>query len=1031
MFNSIRARFLILVFSSFVILTAGLLYLYVAEQRSINKDLHTKAVNAAQYVVSNQKNILISTRAYLESLSYTEELSSPEQQDCSEFLKRQLKFQNQFINIGAPDTNGNLTCNATPLVRKVNVADREYFQKSLNEKSFAIGQFQFDRVATTNSVNFSYPVLDEVGNVTRILVAVVPLDWWSRSLSESNLPKGSLAFVLDKNNKIVANYPESVEKLGFDINEIIPDYTSTPNDAENEFFDEINRISVSRHLYDKESSENVRILVAIPVNDEFKIAKLELLIQLFVGFSIFFTLAIWILHYLETKVLTPIRQLTFASNLLQNGISPKTEIYTQDKNLSALANGFKSMAQARLSAEQEITNKSEELRQVFFALPDLYLKVENDLTLIDYKCADLDAFNGAGNLTIGSDFSATMTLENQKLFRQEVELINKRSAMRSWVYQSENIEKDHYFEVKAVGLSNEDAVILVIQNITSRKEDEKQLRLAASVFENSSEYMLLLSSEGILVNANPAFIKEFSRSDKPLLGKHFLDFNLLSEGDFSLEEVWQKLKKGSTWDGELNFAKHNGESVCLWLALTPIFDDEKKVNEISVIAKDITEFKALNKQTWLQANYDQLTGLANRVNLNKELNKRVSINQDSKGEFYLIFIDLDDFKNVNDVFGHNRGDLLLQEIAVRLKEIIPEQAIAARQGGDEFIILVNQTDGFELYALMEQLILGLHKKVQLGAINAQVSASIGVAKYPEDGDSSEQLLIAADLAMYEAKKLGKNCFYCFTEEIKKEAVANAELIEDLKSAAANNEFELYLQLIEPINGGAMFKAEALLRWNHPVKGQISPVRFIPLAEQTNLISSIGDWVVTETILVLQKISEVFSGDVQISVNLSPNQVKNLAKHSPLNRLCHQRSKLNNSLILEVTETTLMIDTCENYEALTSFRDAGMHVAIDDFGTGYSSLAYLRRYQIDYLKIDREFVKDLPNSNDSAVICQSIISMAHALGIKVIAEGVETEMQKKWLKDAKCDYIQGYLISKPLPVIEVLKQLEKSSECPSL
>ena len=1026
MINSIRARFLILLGASFLIVVTSLLLIFFREQTEILKRYQDKATSTAQFVFYAQQEVIRDTKSYLEAIAASGELQSNNDKSCSQFLAQQLSFQSQFVNLGAPAANGDLKCNATQLLQPVNVADRRYFQHSVTARQFGIGQYQFDRASQVNSVNFSLPVINTFNEVVRVAVAVVSLDWWNLSLARSNLPKQSIALIVDEFDQIVAHYPKSDKLLGQNIAKVFDFDTKFNTSPITQNVDGVIRVVVSRPLYEKASGDTVRLVIGVPISNDLQVAKLELSFNLLLVATVFSGIGLWVFHYLNAKVIKPINQLTRASNQLQLGQDPNLEIYTEDKNLHALATEFSSMTRARLRAELKVKDKAEELRQVFFALPDLYLRVDSHLNLIDFKCANLEPFKHAGNIIVGDDFTRGMTAENQALFKLRLLQTLNQSTLVTWEYKIQ-ADNNADFQVKAIRLPNKSESILVIQDITENKALEKELRHAASVFENTSEFMLVLDANGRVVNVNPAFLEEVSVNKEQVIGRHFLDFNMLEENDISPYDIWQKLKLGQNWEGEARFRKSSGSLIHLWLALTPIFDSQSAVAEVSVIAKDITLFKELNKKTWQQANFDQLTGLANRTNLNRELHKKVAFHNKNNSQFYVLFIDLDDFKYVNDAFGHDCGDQLLKKLSERLLNIVPPGSMVARQGGDEFIILIDDNNHYKLLELAKRLINEIQTSVKLGNINAQVSASLGMSVYPSDGEDAEQLLKAADLAMYEAKKLGKNCFYRFTPEIQETAIKNAGIIDDLKRAVEKDELELYLQPISPILGGNKVKAEALLRWNHPVRGLISPDMFIPLAEQTNLISEIGDWVVEEALRIIAQLKRFFQKQVEISINLSPNQVKSLSENSLLKKLCTEPSKLNESLIIEITETTLMMDTCENFDLITSFRNSGMKVAIDDFGTGYSSLAYLRRYKIDFLKIDREFIRELPCSKDSAVICQSIINMAHSLGIRVIAEGVETEAQKLWLKRAGCDLIQGYLMSAPIPFTEFVQYIE-STHC---
>jgi len=381
----------------------------------------------------------------------------------------------------------------------------------------------------------------------------------------------------------------------------------------------------------------------------------------------------------------------------------------------------------------------------------------------------------------------------------------------------------------------------------------------------------------------------------------------------------------------------------------------------------------------------------------------------------LLFIDLDRFKEINDTLGHDAGDILLVETALRISNCVRESDSVARFGGDEFtVILLEADDTGDIERVAQCILEKLAQPFQLKDEVAYISASIGITIYPNDAASVEDLLKNADQAMYVSKSKGRNQSSYYTSTLQDAAQERRRLINDLREALAENQFLVYFQPIIDMETGRIQKAEALLRWQHPERGLVSPREFIMVAEETGLINEIGDWVFKESARWAKHWSDQFSQDFQISVNVSPIQFQSGGHFcDEWEEYLHSIDLAGKNMVIEITESLLLNAAKGVIYRLLKFRDSGIQVAIDDFGTGYSSLSYLKKFDIDYLKIDKSFVDNLETDANDMVLSEAIIVMAHKLGLKVIAEGVETDAQRKLLGDADCDYAQGYLLSKPV------------------
>lgn len=430
---------------------------------------------------------------------------------------------------------------------------------------------------------------------------------------------------------------------------------------------------------------------------------------------------------------------------------------------------------------------------------------------------------------------------------------------------------------------------------------------------------------------------------------------------------------------------------------------------------DISARKNAEALVWKQAHFDALTGLPNRRMLRHRLDNDILRSEQLGQKLAILFIDLDHFKEVNDTLGHDGGDLLLVQAAQRIQDCIGVNDTVARMGGDEFTVVVcDVQDAQQVEQTLQRILSTLAASFQLGTEQVFVSASLGVAMYPQNATQVEELFKHADQALYVAKGGGRNRYSFFTPALQEAAQLRARLAADLRVALVQHQFTLAYQPIVHLATGRVHKAEALLRWHHPQRGPISPAQFIPIAESTGLIIDIGEWVFRQAALQVAQWRSVYGSDFQISVNKSPVQFhrQEKARESWIEHL-RSLGLTGSSIAIEITEG-LLLDTNDDVTAqLLALRSAGISVSLDDFGTGYSSLTYLQKFDIDFIKIDQSFVRNLKPASTDLALCRAIILMAHDLGMQVVAEGVETPVQRDLLMAAGCDFGQGYLFARPM------------------
>ncbi|WAW10696.1 EAL domain-containing protein [Oxalobacter vibrioformis] len=555
------------------------------------------------------------------------------------------------------------------------------------------------------------------------------------------------------------------------------------------------------------------------------------------------------------------------------------------------------------------------------------------------------------------------------------------------------------------------------------KTMQEELQLAALVYQKSGEGMIVFNEENLIISVNPAFEAITGYTSKEVLFSNLSMLGSALHDRLFYENIWNAMDAADHWQGDVWNMRKNGELYTIRLTINTIRTPDNKIYRRVALFSDITEQKLAEKITWQQNYFDSLTGLPNRNFLKQELSRAKKINM----PVALMFLGLDGFKHINETLGHMTGDMLLQETAQRLQHCIRETDAAIRLGGDEFAILLrNITNPEEVETIGKTILSGLSEAFFLNNAVIHISASIGITFYPDDATDTDDLLKNADQAMHAAKREGKNTLLYFTRSMQEMAQVRMQLINDLRQALAGHQFEIMYQPIVEIESGLIRKAEALIRWQHPVRGTINPVEFISIAEDTGMITSFGNWIFHEAATQARIWRERFHPDFQISINISPVQFKNEGIDF-INWMSHlQELQLpGNGLVVEITEGLLMEKSDHISQQLATFKNAGMEIALDDFGVGYSSLSYLQNFNFDYLKIDQSFIRNLSQSSDNQALCEAIIVMAHKLHLKVIAEGIETIRQREILVEATCDFGQGYLYSTPLPPAEFELILENN------
>ncbi len=560
-----------------------------------------------------------------------------------------------------------------------------------------------------------------------------------------------------------------------------------------------------------------------------------------------------------------------------------------------------------------------------------------------------------------------------------------------------------------------------IQDITDRiatnKALHEALRRYRSIFEHATEGIFQTTPSGRYLDANPALARIYNYPSPEIMIAALQDIQQQLYVQQSRRDEFVRLmfESGNVRNFESEVYRQDGSSIWISENARAVKDVHGVVQFYEGTVVDITERKQHEEKLQHQASHDILTGLPNRMLLMDRIERAISRAKREAQKAAVVFVDLDNFKLINDSLGHHVGDRLLLEMASRLSTCIRNQDTVARLGGDEFVlVLTEQSEGPGVIHIIRRLLEVIAQPWIDEGHEYSLSCSIGISCYPCDGDSAETLLKCADVAMYEAKGAGKNTFHFFTPELNQAVTERLALANDLRRAVEREEFRVYYQPRVDVHTGQIVGAEALIRWQHPEKGLIPPDNFIPIAEETGLIIPMGQWILHEACRQNRAWQEAGLQPICVSVNLSPIQFRQPGLiEAVMNAL--QQTALNASFLeLELTESFFMQDAERINDAITALKSLGVALSIDDFGTGYSSLSYLKRFPVNHLKIDKSFVQEINTSPDDAAIVRAIITLGHELGLKVVAEGVETLANYKFLQQHNCDEIQGYYFSRPVP-----------------
>ena len=630
------------------------------------------------------------------------------------------------------------------------------------------------------------------------------------------------------------------------------------------------------------------------------------------------------------------------------------------------------------------------------------------------------------NLTHPDDLSADMSQLQQMLAGQiETYALEKRYFHKSgkviWINLNVGLARNCDGSPKYF--------ISVIEDIDTRKQIEARLLKLSLAVEQSPNSIVITNSEACIEYVNAAFIKETGYRLEEVIGKNPRILQSGKTPRATYDEMWAHLLRGELWKGEFTNHRKDGTEYIEMVHLSPVRQANGQITNYLAIKENITERKLADQRIENLAHFDQLTRLPNRTLLLEHARFALSLAQRHHERLTVMFLDLDHFKDINDTLGHAIGDSLLIEVSKRLKAALRDEDTVSRQGGDEFILILPDTDAEGAARVAVKLMEEISLPVLIEQHELITTVSIGISIYPHDGDNLEILSKKADAAMYRAKQEGRNGYRFYTSEIEEQLVRNMRLGAELRHALARNEITVVYQPQISVQDGHIVGAEALLRWQHPELGTISPAEFIPIAESNGQIMKMGEWVLRTAVSQLKDWRVRGLPPMIMAVNLSAVQFRQANLLEWVVGILNEFEVPHQYLELELTEAVAMDDPLGAIEVMDKLHAQGIRMSIDDFGTGYSSLSYLKRFKVYKLKIDQSFVRDIIVDADDKAIVAAIINMASSLGMQTIAEGVETAGQLAFLRLQGCDEVQGYYFSKPLPAEQFEQFVKKAMDTP--
>jgi two-component system CheB/CheR fusion protein len=731
---------------------------------------------------------------------------------------------------------------------------------------------------------------------------------------------------------------------------------------------------------------------------------------------------------------------SWVNQAIDENITIEEPVYTNDRHyllhIAPYEQTIQPGARGAIIAFMDQTDQMNQEREIRESRQRLMAIMSNSTTIITLKdlTGRYEFVNAQFEKVFGRNSNDVVGKTDAQIFSGKMsESLRARDldvARQAIAVESEDVinlaDGEHHLMSVRFPLFDADEVVQSICtqsiDITPRKHAEEQLRLAARVFDRAGEGIVVTDTSQHILTVNDAFTKVTGYTAAEVIGKTPTILNSGRHDKEFYKKMWDTLQDQGWWQGEIWNKRKNGELYPEWLTVNTVHDNEGKVINYVGIFSDITAVKESQRRIEFLATHDELTSLPNRglfLDRVHQIVMRARRQEETRAAVF--FVDLDNFKVINDSLGHQAGDDMLKEVALRLRDCVRGADTVARFGGDEFALLLEGANAAEAEITAGRIATALATPVSMSGQAIHISASIGISLFPEDGDDADTLLKHADGAMYKAKDVGKCTHYFFTNDLKKSADERLQLENGLRQAIERDELFLMYQPQLALSDRKLVGVEALLRWRHPDLGLIPPDKFIPLAEKTGLIDAIGEWVADAA--CHQAAAWLQQGYLlpRVSINVSAEQFRRGDIPKSMRNLLEKYQLSPEQLVIELTETALMVDPEQAQKILRKLKDMGLQVSIDDFGTGYSSLAHLRRFSIDELKIDRDFVNEVASCQDDRAIARTILAMAESLNLSAVAEGIETQEQCDVLDELGCHTGQGFLFAEAISAEELMQR----------
>ncbi|MES9898083.1 MAG: PAS domain S-box protein [Sedimenticola sp.] len=682
--------------------------------------------------------------------------------------------------------------------------------------------------------------------------------------------------------------------------------------------------------------------------------------------------------------------------------------------------------QAKLEAERAVHESSEQLRTITSSAKDAIVMMDPAGCISYWNPAAEKIFDYTTEEALGHSAHHLLAPEKYKgAFEQGIarflatgDGMAVGKTLELTARRKGNEEFPIEISLSAVQLKGQWNAIAIIRDITERKVVETRLHQASTVFDSSHNGVMIVGADTNIVAVNKAFTQITGYSEADILGK---TPRILSSGQHDrafFQSMWSAIAESGSWSGEIYNRRKNGEIYPQWLSISSVNNDAGELTQYVAIFTDLSQLKHSEYELQRYMHYDPLTKLPNRRLLEERLSHALERARRRKRGLAVMLLDLDRFKEINESFGMTTGDALIQEVAQRVSARLRKEDTLARLGGDELLVVLEDAgESHHVLEVAHKTLAVLEPSFRIEDNEIFLTASMGISLYPDNADTVASLIGMADTAMYRAKGQGRNFAMFYSDELSQSTFKRLSLEADLRHALERGELELYYQPQQFLADGSLAGLEALMRWNHPTRGMISPGEFIPVAEAGDLIEPMGAWALQEACRQMAAWRSAGIAIPRVAVNLSPRQIGEPLVQN-VTRLLQEHALPASALELEITESAIMDDPEAAGRTLAALNSLNVELAIDDFGTGYSSLAYLQRFKVQRLKIDRAFVSGLPGDENQAALCRAIISMAEALRLETVAEGIETPEQRKFLEQAGCNIGQGFLLSRPVPVAKL-------------